>query len=398
MSKKIWVLLIIIVVAGGGIAFTNQETRAMIRQKIADLTGSVAGGEHEGGEHEGEGEEGEESEGEGRKIIVTSPIAKDVTLTQQFVCQIHARRHIDVKALEGGYLQKIHVKEGQAVKEGDVMFQILSTLYRARLQADMAEADVADVEYKNTKRLVEQDIVSPQQLKIAKAKLERALAKVQLAKAEMNFASIKAPFDGIIDTLHEQEGSLIEEGAMLTTMSDNHLMWVYFNVPEARYLEYQHAVEEGRKEEFNIELKLANQEIFDQPGKLGAIEADFNNRTGNIKFRGDFPNPKRLLRHGQTGNILVHRLEKDAVVIPQRATYEILAKTYSYVVDEDNVVHQREIKIKDELEDIFVIEEGLKPGEKIILEGIRQVRDGKKIKYDFVEPTEVLANLKNHAE
>jgi membrane fusion protein (multidrug efflux system) len=205
-------------------------------------------------------------------------------------------------------------------------------------------------------------------------------------------------------------GSLIEEGDVLTTFSDNSLMWVYFNVPEARYLEYKTELDKDKansnepdnhassNQHLKIELKLANGEIFSQPGKIGAIEADFNNTTGNIAFRADFPNPNGLLRNGQTGTILIHRVLNNALVIPQRATFEILAKQYAFVVDEHNVVHQRDLTIESEQDDIFVVKEGLQPGDKIVLEGIRQVRDGDQVEFEFRAPEEVLGNLKYHAE
>ena len=217
-------------------------------------------------------------------------------------------------------------------------------------------------------------------------------------------------------------------------------MWVYFNVPEARYLEYMAEIKQDSKdatskdnrvsdvsfeaddddnadaddddnstaganpyvqqveESQQIELVLANGSKFPQPGKIGAIEAKFNNETGNIPFRADFPNPDGLLRHGQTGTVLIHRTLKNAIVIPQRATFEILDKRYVYVVDEDDVVHQREIVVQHELEDIFVIKSGLDVNDKIVLEGVRQVRDGEKVEYEFRKPEEALANQKYHAE
>ena len=408
MAKKFLLVVVAVAAVVGVAAAVSPELRETLSARLASLNSS--GSEHEGGEgHEGghahEGGEGHEEGGEEHaghefvhKIVVTSPVAKDVKLTQQFVCQIHSRRHIDVKALEGGYLESINVKEGQTVNKGDVMFEIVPILYSSKLDADLAEAQLAKVEYDTTKQLVDRQVVSAQEGKMARARLQRALAKVKMAKAEMDFATIRAPFDGIVDRLHEQEGSLIDEGAELTTMSDNHVMWVYFNVPESRYIEYQRALKSGEDEILDIELKLANQEIFDQPGQNLTIEADFDNEFGTIPFRADFENPDRLLRHGQTGNILIHRMEKDAIVIPQRATYEILAKKYAYVVDDEGTVRQREIHIKNELDDIFVIDKGLEPGEKIIYEGIRQVRDGDKVKYEFAEPEELLAHLKNHAE
>ena len=219
----------------------------------------------------------------------------------------------------------------------------------------------------------------------------------------MNFARVKAPFDGIIDRLKQQQGSLVEKGDVLTTLSDNKVMWVYFNVTEKRYLEYM--AETGQKKlNLDIELVLANHNKFPYPGKIdlahniGAIEANFNNQTGNIAFRADFPNPHGLLRHGQTGTVLINRVSKGAIVIPQRATFENLAKRYAFVVDKESKVHQREIVIDHELDDIFVIGGGLDVNDKIILEGIRQVRDGEKVEYEFRKPEEVMANQKNKAE
>jgi membrane fusion protein (multidrug efflux system) len=174
-------------------------------------------------------------------------------------------------------------------------------------------------------------------------------------------------------------------------------MWVYFNVPEARYLEYMSGT--GRDmESRQIDLVLADGSTFPQPGTIGAIEAKFNNETGNIPFRADFPNPDGLLRHGQTGNVLLHRTLKNAVVIPQRATFEILDKRYVYVIDKDGVVHHHEIAIQHEMDDIFVIKSGVGVDDKIVLEGVRQVSDGEKVEYEFRNPDEALANQKHHAE
>lgn len=342
-------------------------------------------------------EEAEEHHEEHHRIVVTSPKVKDVTTTEQYVCQIHSIRHIEICALETGYLEKIPVNEGQLVAEGELMFKILPTLYQAKLDSEAAEADLARIEFANTKKLFDDNVVSDKEVALAKAKLDKALAQVSLAKAELNFTDVKAPFNGIIDRLHHQQGSLIEEGDMLTTLSDNSVMWVYFNVPEARYLEYKEH-ENHDQDEMQIDLQLANGKIFPQQGKIGAIEADFNNETGNIAFRADFPNPNGILRHGQTGTILINHLEKDAIVIPQRATFEILAKRYVYVIDDEGIVHQHEIKVKHEMEDIFVVDGSLKATDKIVLDGVRQVRDGEEVEYEFSEPEVVLANLKYKAE
>lgn len=358
---------------------------------------------------------------EHHRIVATSPLTKDVIITQQYVCQIRSQRHIEVCAMESGFLDAISVKEGQAVKQGDLLFKILPTLYQAKLDAELAEADLAQLEFNNTERLVKQNVVSQNELALQQARLAKAKAKVKLAEAELNFTTVRAPFDGIVDRLQQQKGSLIKEGDVLTTLSDNSTMWVYFNVPEARYLEYMAEKEKLEKleklkvsigvknaiakddagtvrDEQKIELVLADGSIFPQTGKIGAIEAKFNSETGNIPFRADFENPTRLLRHGQTGNVLIHKTLHNAMVIPQRATFEILDKRFVFVIDEDHVAHQREIVVQHEMDDIFVVKNGLEANDKIILDGVRQVHEGEKVDFEFLKPTDVLASQKHKAE
>lgn len=331
------------------------------------------------------------------KIVVTSVIAKDITATQAYVSQIRSCRHIEIRALEEGYLEEIPVKEGQLVQAGDLLFQILPPLYEARMEAEAAEAKLARIEYENARKLFEQKVVSEQEVALGKAKLDKAEAQMRLSQAEFGFTQIKAPFTGIIDRLLCQHGSLVSEGDNLTTLADNSVMWVYFNVPEAQYLDFMEN-KNHQNEDLEVKLLLANHNVFDQAGKIGAIEADFNNETGNIAFRADFPNPNGLLRNGQTGKVLLNRILHGATVIPQRATFEVLAKRYALVIDDANVVHQREITIEMEQEDIFVIKSGLQAGEKIVMEGVRQVRDGDKIEYEFRDPEVVFQQLKNRAE
>ena len=165
-----------------------------------------------------------------------------------------------------------------------------------------------------------------------------------------------------------QQGSLIEVGDTLTTMSDNAVMWAYFNVPEADYLRFKSLrgatdTESPRRLELpgaTIQLRLANGQIFDKNAATTlTIESEFNRETGNIEFRADFPNPEGLLRHGQTGTLLINQKLSGALVIPQRATFEILDRQYVFVVDKNAVAHQREITVARELEDIYVIKGGL---------------------------------------
>lgn len=330
------------------------------------------------------------------KFTVTGPLKKDTTVTRQYVCQIRAISHIELRALERGYLQEIFVDEGQAVKKGQLMFQIMPIMYQAEMQKAQAEANFAEIEYLNTKRLADSNVVSANELAMTKAKYDKAKAELSLTQVHLGFTEIKAPFDGIMDHFHVRLGSLLDEGDLLTTLSDNSEMWVYFNVPEAEYLNYKaNSTEENL---LQVNLLMANNQLFKYPGVVKTIEADFNNETGNIAFRATFPNPDRLLRHGETGNIEMTVPLKNALIIPQKSTFEILEKKYVYVVDKDNVVHSREITIAAEMPDLYVIKTGLTGNEKIMLEGIRKVKDGDKITFEYKDPKSVMANLKVYVE
>ncbi len=330
------------------------------------------------------------------KFLVTSPLQKDTAITREYVCQIHAIQHIEVRALEKGYLEKIYVDEGQSVKKGQLMFQIMPMVYDAEMQKAKAEADFAEIEYQNTKQLHEKKVVSPNELALAKAKFDKAKAELLLAQVHLGFTVIKAPFDGIMDHFQVRLGSLINEGDLLTTLSDNSEMWVYFNVPEAEYLNYKtHATEENL---LKVNLLMANNQLFKHNGVVKAIEADFNNETGNIAFRATFPNPEGLLRHGETGNVEMTVPLRNAIIIPQKSTYEILEKKYVFVVDKNNIVRSKEIVIASEMPDLYIIKEGLSANDKILLEGIRKVKDGDKIDYEYEDPKTVLPKLKVYVE
>jgi membrane fusion protein (multidrug efflux system) len=330
------------------------------------------------------------------KLEVTRPLVKDTTIVKEYVSQIHAYKHIELRALERGYLQDIFVDEGQWVNKGQRMFKIMPNLYEVDLSKAKAEAEAVHIEFQNTKSLAEKNIVSPNELALARAKLSKAEAEVNLAQTHLNFTNINAPFSGVMDHLNVRNGSLVAEGDLLTTLSDISKMWVYFNVPESEYLDYKQ--NKTAQTPVKVKLRMANGAIFDQAGVIETIEADFDNKTGNIEFRATFPNPKQLLRHGETGNILIDVPYKNAMLIPQKATYEILDKTYVYVLTKDNRLEQRLINVAAELPHVFIVKNGLKAGDRILIEGLRKVHGGEKVDPNLKAPEQVLAQLDLHAE
>jgi membrane fusion protein (multidrug efflux system) len=168
-------------------------------------------------------------------------------------------------------------------------------------------------------------------------------------------------------------------------------MWVYFNVPESEYLDYA----TGPKSDslLHVKLELANKKIFNEDGVVETIEADFNNETGNIAFRATFPNPKGILRMGETGNILMPVPLDGALLIPQKATFEVLDRRYVFVVGEDGLVETREIQTGTEIQHIYEVLSGLNANEKILVEGLRKVKNGQTISTDFKEQKELWTEL-----
>ncbi|MDY0781520.1 efflux RND transporter periplasmic adaptor subunit [Tenacibaculum sp. IB213877] len=330
------------------------------------------------------------------KYLVTNPIKKDTAITKDYVCQIHSIQHIELRALEKGYLKQVFVDEGQYVKKGQLMFKVMPNIYEADLQKASAEAKVAEIELKNTQILADGNVVSNNELSMAKANYEKAKAEVSLAKTHLSFTNVKAPFNGIMNHLHVREGSLLDEGEILTTLSNNDKMWVYFNVPETEYLDYITSKDKGNKKQ--VDLLMANNKLFNQKGVVETIEGEFNNETGNIAFRATFANPDGILRHGETGSILMSTPYKNAVIIPQKATFEILDKKYVFTIDENNTVKQKEITVEAELPHLFIVNNGLTENDKILLEGIRMVKNDEKIDIEFIEPTVAISNLELYSE
>lgn len=333
---------------------------------------------------------------ENAKYLVTSPHRTSTELTKEYVAQVRAIQHIELRALEKGYLQGVFVDEGQLVTPGRKMFQIMPRIYQAEVQKAEAEAALTEIELNNTKILADKNIVSPNELALANAKLAKAKADVTLATSHKSLTEIRAPFGGIVGRFRARLGSLVDEGDLLTTLSDNSTVWVYFNVSEAEYLQYESRARGERATP--VKLRMADGRVFEHPGKVETIEADFDNGTGNIAFRASFPNPAGLLRHGETGKIVMTVPLENALLVPQKATFDVLDKKFVFVVDEKNVVRTRAITVAAELPHVYVIDKGLDEHDKILIEGLRKVKDGAAIAVNYKEPADVLAHLDVAAE
>ncbi len=328
---------------------------------------------------------------------VSKPLLKDLTLNDEYVCQIRAIQHIEIRSLERGYLQNVLVDEGETVHQGQLLFQIKPSVYEADVQKREAEVELSKIELANNQALVDQDIISATEAAMSAAKLAKVKAELELAKTHLGFTEIRAPFDGLIGRFGDiRLGSLLEENQLLTTLSDTHRLWVYFNVPEAQYLDYMQRRGKGVSQ--SVQLELANHEIYPETGTIETIQSDFNSTSGNVSFRASFSNPHGLLRYGQTGKILWPKKIKQAVIVPQKSTFEILEKRFISVVDKNGVIHEREIKVAREEPHIYIVASGIKPDEMFLLERQNKLDKGDKIRYQLIDPQRAIENLELYAE
>lgn len=319
---------------------------------------------------------------------MSSPLVADTSYTREYVADIHSIQNIEIRAKVEGILEATHVDEGQAVKEGQLLFTISGQQYRqellkaqAALASALAEAKAAEVELNNVKTLFEKNVISQSELDLALAKREAVNANVEEAKAQeasaglqLAFAQIRAPFSGIINRIPNKAGSLLEEGSLLTTLSNNKEVFAYFNLSEKDYLDY--VASTTNVKQTAATLQLANNTLYPHTGKIEMIESEFDRSTGNIAFRARFPNPTQLLKHGGSGKIVLSTTLKDAMIIPQKSTFEVQENIYVFVVAEGNKVQQRKIVPAYRLSQVYVISSGLNANDQFVYEGIQKLKDG----------------------
>jgi RND family efflux transporter MFP subunit len=329
---------------------------------------------------------------------VTQPITVDTTIIQEFVADIHAVKNVEIRSRIAGFIDKVHMDEGQMVTAGQLLFTINSQELRqellktdAQLKNAKADLKIAEVGLDNAKILLEKNIVSEPEVEMAKAKLDAAKAKVEEAESavssvqlQISFASVKAPFQGTINRLPLKGGSLVEEGALLTTISNNDEVFAYFNLSEKQFLGLMH--ERKNKNESKVKLLLADGSLYPFEGRIETAESEFDRNTGNLAFRARFKN-NGLLKHGSSGKLQMVSKLNHAMLIPQKATFDVQENTYVYVWDKDKKVSMQRIKVAQRLPHLFVVSEGLTTDDKILYEGIQRVREQDQIegKYESMQ-------------
>lgn len=325
-------------------------------------------------------------------VIQLQPI--DTSLHQHYVADIQAIKNVEIRARINGFLEKIFVDEGQPVRKGQLLFQItnqefLNDLNKANASVESAKAaaKIAEVEMERVKALVDKKVIIASELDLAKARVADAYAKIREAEADVadaqnkiSYLSVRSPFNGTIDRIPMKMGSVIDDGTLLTTLSDNQEIYAYFNVSENEFLQYQRTANGSAQQNRAAALILADGTQYPYMGKIETQESAFSGNTGSIAFRARFTNPNNILKHGASGKIqLATDLDKK-LLVPQKAVMEIQDKSFVFVVNADNKVKMQSFTPEMRISEYIVVQSGLNPGDMIVYEGVQNIRDGSPIK------------------
>ncbi|MBD1431890.1 efflux RND transporter periplasmic adaptor subunit [Sphingobacterium sp. DN00404] len=330
-----------------------------------------------------------------KQVPVVSLTVMDTTVYKEYIADIQATKNVELRSRLTGFLEKIYVDEGALVKAGQVLFQLNNEEYKAdyakaeaALNIAISEAKKVELEKERTKKLVEKNIVSTTEADLIAVQYKAALSKIEEAKAVKNQMQtklsqtlIRAPFNGRIDRIQLKEGSLLEEGSLITTISDLGKVNVYFDISESEYLDLA-SDSNFRSNTFKraVKLVLANGEEYPHGGEAKIVESEFNPGTGSISLRAKFPNADGLLKHGASGKIAVPVSTGDTKFVHQKSVVEIQDKAYVYVVDDNSTVKMQPFQAGARVGHYYIVEGGLDDNQKIVFEGVRGLRDGMKIK------------------
>jgi membrane fusion protein, multidrug efflux system len=333
-----------------------------------------------------------------REYAVTTVNPVSVTIHQDFPATIEGQQVIEIRPMISGYLQDIFVNEGDHVKKGQLLFRIKNPMYEqqvitARASINRAEADVntADMEIEKIRPLVDKQIVSDYRLKSAelnlgskKAVLEQAKAELANAQANLAYTSIRSPMNGIIGTFPYKQGALVSSNSQqaLTTLSNIDTIFAYFSWNEKQLLDFLsgspgESLDEKIKNIPEATLILANSNEYPPKGRITMASGMISTQTGSATFKAIFPNKEGLIRSGSSATVRIPEEKHNVLVIPQSATYELQDKYFAYKVDSANHVAAVSFEpVPTDDGQSFLVTKGLKPGDRIVVEGINSLKNG----------------------
>ena len=329
-------------------------------------------------------EKGRTAPGNAGTYKVETVSRADATVYTQFPVQIQSENDVAIYPRATGYVRKIYVKEGDNVQKGSPILQIDDSEHVQAVNATKAAYDNAQLEVTKLKPLVEKDIISPLQLRTAESNAQAALAAYENAKINLSYTLVTSPVSGVIGRISLREGSLLTAGIAtpITTVASTGDVFAYFSFDEKNLL--QLVDDNGARATLKqmvatlplVELVLATGRIYEHKGKVELGSSLVDPTTGSFQLKGIFPNPEAVLHSGSIGGVRIPAIYKNAIIVPQKATYDIQDKKMIFTVDNDNVVHMTNIKVLNNTSESFIIDEGLNEGDKIVIDGVGKIKDG----------------------
>lgn len=326
--------------------------------------------------------------------------AQSAELQTTYPATIRGMQDVEIRPKVSGFITKLCVKEGQAVKAGQLLFVIDNVTYaaavrqaKAAVNSAKAQLNTARLTYNNNEKLFKNNVIGSYELQSAKNNMQAAAAA--LAQAEASYVSAKenlsycyvtSPASGVIGDLPYRVGALVSASSQqpLTTVSNISTMQVYFSMTEKELLDMTKTaggLHTAIKDYPAVKLQLADGTIYDHPGRVATVSGVIDATTGSVSMRADFPNPQHLLKSGGSGSIVVPHVSSSAIVIPQYAVAQVQDKHFVYIVGKDNKVKYSAVTV-DPQDDgkNFIITSGLKVGDRIVVNGISSLTDGAEIK------------------
>ncbi|PQL90729.1 efflux RND transporter periplasmic adaptor subunit [Apibacter adventoris] len=329
--------------------------------------------------------------------VVTSQTA---VLENDYPATIKGKEDIEIRPMVEGFIKSIEVDEGSVVRKGQLLFTLDFPQYtqnirnaEAAIKTAVAEVNNAEMEVEKVQPLVQKGIVSKYQLQAAqyalqvkRAALNQAQTQLANARINQNYTYITSPVNGVVGSIPLRLGSFVNSSYVLTTVANTSNVYVYFSMNEKQLLDFlkdkpgSTQAEKIRRAE-PVKLILSDGTEYIEKGKIETISGIVNTGTGSANFRANFENPQGLLRSGSTGSIRIPVTINNALVIPQKATFELQGQTFAYVVQSNNIVKQTSITVTPLTDgQSFIVNSGLKENDKIVVNNIQNLKDGDQIK------------------
>lgn len=325
--------------------------------------------------------------------------ATTADLKTSYPATIKGMQDIEIRPKVSGYLVKLLVDEGSTVRKGQPLFLIDSEQYRAAVKAAQAQVKVCKANIatqkltvENKRMLFKQNIISNYDLQMAEntltsyeAQLAAAQAQLQSAQDNLSWCTVTSPADGVVGSIPYRVGSLVsaQSAEALTTVSNISKMYVYFSMTEKQLLALTReagGINAAIKKMPAVSLVLSDGSTYSQSGTISTVSGVIDSSTGSVQMRATFDNAQHVLRSGGTGSILVPTHSNDAIMVPQSATFDVQDKKFVYVVNNDKSVATREITVLPQNDgQTYVVASGLRSGERIVVDGVNQLKNGQKI-------------------